>query len=845
MHINCPHCQNPIDIVDEPAGEVVCPSCGSSFGLAQAATVSRTTTGPPHIGRFELIEPVGAGAFGTVYRARDTELDRIVALKVPRSSQFADKKDEDRFVREARAAAQLRHPGIVAVHEVARTDSQVLIVSEFVDGVSLSEWLSGKRPTFRETAELVAAVADALDYAHAMGVVHRDLKPANIMLENVERRALSVEGQGASGPHPPARRGSEASTLIPLRSTLGAQPRLLDFGLAKRDAGEITVTRDGQILGTPAYMSPEQIQTAHAVDGRADIYSLGVVLYELLTGELPFRGVVRMLLHQVLHDEPRPPRRVNDKIPRDLETICQKAMAKDPSRRYATGHELANDLRRWLAGEPIHARPVGAAERLVRWSRRNPLVAGLTAAVACTLLTGSIISTWQAVRAIAAERRADKKADEAIAEKDRADEQAKLLRRQVYFLHMNLAQAAWEDARIGRLLELLGEHEPKLGEPDLRGFEWQYWNHLAHSYLLNLKGHKGAVLSVSFSPDGRRLASASADQTVKVWAATTGQELLTLKGHTFVVRSVSFSPDGTQLASVSGYDEEIVKVWDATTGQKSLTLKGHRGEVLSVWFSPDGQRLASAGSDQTVTVWDATTGQKSLTLRGYKGLVRSMSFSPDGQRLASASHDGTVKLWDATTGRELLTLKGDMGRVCGVSFSPDGHRLASANLDGTVTVWDATTGQESLTLRGHTAAVESVSFSPDGQRLASASGYPENTVKLWDATTGQESLTLKGHTAAVESASFSPDGQRLASASGDGTVKVWDARPWTPELKSEQQAISLLRFLCAKQPPKDQFLQSIQTDATISEPARRRALELAETYWERHTATAAAREQNE
>jgi tetratricopeptide (TPR) repeat protein/tRNA A-37 threonylcarbamoyl transferase component Bud32 len=314
------------------------------------------------LGKYELIAQVGVGSYGTVYKACDRELDRIVAVKVPRSSHLLANEDLERFHREARTVAQLRHPSIVALYEIGQHQRVPFLVTEFVQGSTLEQRLDSFQRKPRETAELVATLADVLHYAHSMGVVHRDIKPANIMMDE----------SGA--------------------------PRLMDFGLARRDTGDVTMTLDGQVLGTPAYMSPELASgQAHRVDGRNDVYSLGVILYQLLTGRLPFEGTSRTILHQVLNDEPKRPRSLNNRIPHDLETICLRAMAKEPARRYQTARDMADDLRRYLHDEPIQARPIRHAERLWRWCRRNPLVTSLSVGLLCVVLAGigGIVWKWQ------------------------------------------------------------------------------------------------------------------------------------------------------------------------------------------------------------------------------------------------------------------------------------------------------------------------------------------------------------------------------------------------------------------------------------------------------------------
>ncbi len=532
------------------------------------------------------------------------------------------------------------------------------------------------------------------------------------------------------------------------------------------------MTVEGQILGTPAYMSPEQARgVGHMVDRRADIYSLGVILFELLTGELPFRGDKQMLLVQILKDDPPSLRKLNSSVPRDLETICLKCLEKERQKRYVTTLLVADDLQRFLDGKSIEARPVGSIAKSWRWCKRNPLIASLSCAVVASLLLGAVISTYYAIESA----NNAKNLAEALREQKKATENARLQRdraqRLLYSSEMMNASIAWNDARPNDVLRILEEQRPKSPTaPDCRSFEWHLLWHQCQKQLHTFTAHNDDVWAARFGPRGKLIVSAGMDGTVRVWNTDEGKELENHRIAAKYPRGVAISPSGNRIAIIS--KRRLFSVRDLKTGTEVFAHPLENGPSTSsgIAYRPDGRHIAIVLRDE-VTIRNAATGDEIQRIDN-KSSVLSLVYSRDSKWLVTGSIDGKVSMWNVETG-EIEKTFSERTRVYSVAISPDGKMLATGQLDGHVTVYEIESRRKTLFVQGHQPIVWGLSFQPGGNLLLSGGG--DRTVKVWETSMNREVGCVKGHSGPIRSVEFSPDGKRLLTASSDGTIKVWKA----------------------------------------------------------------------
>jgi WD40 repeat protein len=692
------------------------------------------------LGDYELVEELGRGGMGRVYKARQRSLGRLVALKVIRAGAPITEAERLRFRTEAEATARLDHPNIVPVYEVGDHDGQPYLATRYVEGGPLSRHLERFRDDPRAVARLLATLARAVQHAHQRGVLHRDLKPGNVLLE---WRAGDVG--------PPV-------------------PHVADFGLARLLDQDSALTRTGDLVGTPSYMAPEQASGgAAAITTATDVHGLGAILYALLTGRAPFAGpTVLETLERVKGSEPEPPSRLNPKVDRDLETICLTCLAKDPRWRYASALALAEDLENWLGHRPIAARPASIRERLAKWVRRRPAaaaLAGLSAAVVLAALAGSL---WHAHVLGEALTESDRLRNEGLVREAR-------LRDLLYVADIRLAKEAWDSGDLPHLAELLERQRPAEGEPDRRGFQWYWLKWCLGIHAGTLKAHERGLLCAAVSPDDKFLVTADRKGVVKVWDLASWKQVGSLPGHTDEVQRAAFSPNSRTLATCSR--DRTVRLWDVATWSERACLRGgHAMSVTSVVFSPDGKLLASAGRDRRIVLWELPQGRKVRSWEAPPGVIHDILFRPDGA-LVSVQTDGVARFWDVTRGAEgayyichadLLTL----------ALSPDGKTLATGGYGNKISICAGPTGKPTIDLPC-SWPVRALTFAPSGLQLVAA--CDSGMLCFWDVAPGGRDARLvralrrgggKGRAAV-----FARRGALLVTASEeDGTVEFWDPR---------------------------------------------------------------------
>jgi WD40 repeat protein len=748
-----------------------------------ALPVRETLRLPDHVGRYHVLRLLGEGGMGSVYEAEQDRPNRCVALKVIRPGLLSPALLK-RFEQEVEILGRLGHPGIAQIYEAGiAEDGQPFFAMEFVRGLPLDEYARSRSLTVPDRLSLMARVCDAVQHAHDQGVIHRDLKPSNILVDET------------------------------------GQPKVLDFGVARAtDADLLTgagLTQTGQLLGTPSYMSPEQL-SAHsaAIDHRADVYALGVILFELLAHRLPSQVTNRPLAEVarliVEEDAPRLGS-INPELRGDVETIVAKALAKDRTRRYTSAADLAADIRRWLASEPILARPPSALYHLRQFARRHTGLVGGVLATGAALVLGLIGTILFAIGETKQRGQAERNAAAALQEKHEAHFQAyrariaaavgALAAHDVADAKRHLEDAPkelrnWEWRHLYSRLDDSSAMIPLLGpEADLvvdTAGDQQFWVMTRTGLrLTDLRGgqtrtlpigpERGRIVAVVQTGRGLRIVAAVEDSALDVLDET-GRVLCHVRMPQMRDAGLAVSRDGTRLACIWIEGEwGRIGVFDANSGKQTAVCGGHRGGTLDLTFSPDGTRLASGGEDRAACLWDAATGALLATCRGHMSRIRSVAFRPDGACLLTASSDETVRQWDVATGNAVdAPYDRHVGEVYRAVYSPDGKWIASTGIDRTIRVWRAEGRQDREILHGHTLLATALAFAPDGRRLASVStdnvyGGGDSTVRMWDVDPDATLPVLRGHSRAIYPVALSPDGRWIASGSWDGTVRLWDA----------------------------------------------------------------------
>jgi WD40 repeat protein/serine/threonine protein kinase len=737
-----------------------------------AVRASETPAEQPgeRIGRYKLLEKIGEGGCGVVYMAEQQEpVRRRVALKVIKLGMDT-RNVIARFEAERQALAMMDHPNIAKVFDAGATETgRPFFVMELVRGIRITQYCEENELPIQDRLELFLQVCQAVQHAHQKGVIHRDLKPSNI--------------------------------LVTINDGL-AVPKVIDFGIAKATAEPLTektlFTAFAQLLGTPAYMSPEQAtMTSVDIDTRSDIYSLGVLLYELLTAQTPFdtQQLMRMgweeLRRTICEREPlRPSTRLTqapvssgaerlssksqitnhksqiDMVRGDLDWIVMKCLEKDRARRYETANGLAMDIQRLLNDEPILARPPSNLYRFRKLVRRHRLAFAAAGLVLSVLVLGVLASTLEAARARRAEETQSRMLEQAQQAQARAEAQA-------YASDMNLVQQAWDEGDMELAHTLLRSHIPRPGERDLRGFEWRYlWKLCQDESQYAFTNFTDGVSSVVFSPDGKVMA-ASSGHSVKLLDVATRREIDELVDPEVWIGCMAFSPTSTNVLATSGFGESVVKLWNLATKTVVAKLSGSGVGTNSIAFSPDGKMLASAG-DTNLTLWNVER-QSPIWTRG-NGYIYTVVFTPDGKALISGGGQvPKMKVWEVATGNELPRFPPDhTGTFLKSAFAPSGQVMASIGGDNRLILWDFAERRLRLELPSHFTS-PALAFSPDGHLVASGAG--PNAIHVWEVASGRPVVLLHGHKAAITTLAFTPDGTALVSGSSDHTVRLWGLKP--------------------------------------------------------------------